>query len=83
MQRGISRNELCIKYNRGVNIIDVIDNCLGVTAIGLGTTGVSLLSISVAAPAKVKLIRKPTKAGNGSTYSNQFGKKRICIQEAV
>ena len=21
------RNELCIKYNRGVNIIGVIDNC--------------------------------------------------------
>ena len=29
------RNELSKKYNRGVNIIDVIDNCLGVTAIGL------------------------------------------------
>ena len=28
------RNELSTKYNRGVNIIDVIDNCLGVTAIG-------------------------------------------------
>ena len=32
------RNELSTKYNRGVNIIDVIDNCLGVTAIGLGIT---------------------------------------------
>ena len=41
------RNELCIKYNRGVNIIGVIDNCLGVTAIGLGITGVSLLSTIV------------------------------------
>ena len=28
------RNELSTKYNRGVNIIAVIDNCLGVTAIG-------------------------------------------------
>ena len=37
------RNELTIKYNRGVHIIGVIDNCLGVTAIGLGITGVSLL----------------------------------------
>ena len=45
------RNELSIKYNRGVNIIGVIDNCLGVTAIGLGKTGVSLLSTIVAAPA--------------------------------
>ena len=45
------RNELCIKYNRGVNIIGVIDSCWGVTAIGLGITGVSLLSTIVAAPA--------------------------------
>ena len=27
-----------------MNIIDVFDNCLGVNAIGLGITGVSLLS---------------------------------------
>ena len=43
------RNEHSTKYNIGVNIIDVIDNCLGVTAIGLGITGVGLLSIIVAA----------------------------------
>ena len=47
------RNELSIKYNREVNIIDVIDNCLGVTAIGLGITGVDLLSTIVAAPAVI------------------------------
>ena len=47
------RNELSIKYNRGVNIIGVIDNCLGVTAIELGITGVSLLSTIVAAPAEI------------------------------
>ena len=47
------RNELSIKYNRGVNIISVIDNCLGVTAIGLGITGVSLLSTIVNAPAVI------------------------------
>ena len=35
-----NRNELSIKYNRGVNIIDMIDSCLDVTAIGLGITGV-------------------------------------------
>ena len=29
------RNDRITKYNRGVNIIGVIDNCLGVTAIGL------------------------------------------------
>ena len=28
------RNELSIKHSRAVNIIGVIDNCLGVTAIG-------------------------------------------------
>ena len=47
------RNELSIKYNRGVNIIGVIDNCLGVTAIGLGITGVSILSTIVATPAVI------------------------------
>ena len=47
------RNELSTKYNRRINIIGVIDNCLGVTAIGLGITGVSLLSTIVAAPAVI------------------------------
>ena len=48
------RNELSTKYNRGVNIIGVIDNCLCVTAIGLGITGVCLLStIVVAAPSVI------------------------------
>ena len=47
------RNELSTKYNRGVNIIAVIDYCLGVTAIGLCITGVGLLSTIVAAPAVI------------------------------
>ena len=47
------RNELSAKYNTGVNIIGVIDNCLGITAIELGITGVGLLSIIVAAPAVI------------------------------
>ena len=47
------RNELCIKYNRGVNNIGVMDSCLGVTAIGLDITGVSLLSTIVATPAVI------------------------------
>ena len=29
----------------------------------------------------MKINRKPTKVGNGDTYSNQFGTKRSCIQE--
>ena len=47
------RNELSTKYNREVNIIGVIDNCLGVTAIRLGITGVGLLLAIVAAPAVI------------------------------
>ena len=47
------RNELSIKYNRGDNIIGVIDNVLGVTAIGLGITGGSLLPTIVAARAVI------------------------------
>ena len=47
------RNELSTKYSKGVNIIGVIDNCLGVTAIGLYITGVGLLSPIVAAPAVI------------------------------
>ena len=49
------RNELSIRYDRGVNIIGVIDNCLGVTAIGLGITGVRLLSTIVAVPAVIEM----------------------------
>ena len=47
------RYEGSIKYNGGVNIIGVIDNCFGVTALGLGITGVSLFSTIVAAPAVI------------------------------
>ena len=47
------RNELSTKYNRGVNIIGVIDNCLDVTAIGLGIAGVGLFSTIVAVPAVI------------------------------
>ena len=36
------RNELGTKYNRGVNITGVIDNCFGVTAIGLAISQQSL-----------------------------------------
>ena len=49
------RNELSTKYNRGVNSIGVIDNCLGVTAIGLVLTGVGPLSTIVAALAVIEM----------------------------
>ena len=47
------RNALSTSYNKGVNVISVIDNCLGVAAIGLGITEVGLLSTIVAAPAVI------------------------------
>ena len=47
------QNKLSSKYNRGVNIIDVIDNCLCVIAIGSDITGVGLLSTIIAAPAVI------------------------------
>ena len=47
------RNEFRIKYNRVVNIVGVIDSYVGVTAIGLGLTSVSLLSTIVTAPAVI------------------------------
>ena len=47
------RNELSTKYNNEVNIIGVIDNCLGLTVIWLGITGVGLLSTIVDAPAVI------------------------------
>ena len=52
---GDKRNELSTIYDSGVNIIGVIDNCLGVTAIGLGITGVVLLSTIVTTPAVIGL----------------------------
>ena len=51
--RSDKRNEFSTTYNRGVSIIGVIDNCLGIIAIGLGITGVGLLSTIVAAPAVI------------------------------
>ena len=47
------RNALSTSQNKGVNVISVIDNCLGIAAIGLGITGVGLLSTIVAAPAVI------------------------------
>ena len=46
-------NALSTSYKKGDDVISVIDNCLGVAAIGLGITGVGLLSTIVAAPAVI------------------------------
>ena len=69
------RNELSRKYNRGVNIIGVIDNCLGVTAIGLGITGVELLSTIVAAPAVIGIETLPIVMGLLQVVESQAIKK--------
>ena len=47
------RSTHSFKYNKGVSAISVIDHCIGVSAIGLGITGVGLLSTIVAAPAVI------------------------------
>ena len=47
------RNALSTSYNKEVNVISVIDNCLGVAAIGLCIARIGLLSTIVAAPAVI------------------------------
>ena len=69
------RNELSIKCNRGVNIIGLIDSCLGVTAIGLGITGVSLLSTIVAAPALIGMEAVSIVMGSLRVVGNRAFKK--------
>ena len=82
------RNELSTKYNRGVNNIGVIDNCLGVTAIGLGITGVRLLAAIVAAPAVIGMeavsfqsFLKITDPKKRDIIVNEFLKTRQNIQQ--
>ena len=73
------RNEISTKYNRGVNIIGVIDNCLGVTAIGLSITGVGLLSTIVAAPAVIGIETVSIVMGLLRVVGNQAIKK-LCLK---
>ena len=86
------RNKHSTKYNRGVNIIGVIDNCLGVTVIGLGITRVGILSTIVAAPAvigmeagmkeglTVKCKMLIEKTGNIETEANELLRgNKICV----
>ena len=68
-------NELSTKCNRWVNIIDVIYNCLGVTPIGLGTTGVGLLWSIVAAPAVIGMEAVSIVMGLLRVVGNQAIKK--------
>ena len=69
------RNALSTSYNKGVNVISVIDNCLGVAAIGLGITGVGLLSTIVAAPAVIGMEAVSIVMGLLRVVGNQAIKK--------
>ena len=62
-------------YNRGVNIFDVIDNCSGFFAIGLGITDVSLLSTIVAAPAAIGMEAASIVMGLLRVVENRTSKK--------
>ena len=53
----------------------MIDNCLGVTAIGLGITGVGLLSTTVAAPAVIGIETVSIVMGLLRVVANQGIKK--------
>ena len=68
------RNALSTSYNKGVIVISMIDNCLGVAAIGLGITGVGLLSI-VAAPAVIGMEAVSIVMGLLRVVGNQAIKK--------
>ena len=69
------RNALSTSYNKGVNIISVIDNCLGVAAIGLGITGVGLLSTIFAEPAVIGMEAVSIVMGLLRVVGNQAIKK--------
>ena len=69
------RSELSTIYNRGVNIIGVIDNCLGVIAIWLGITGVGLLSTTVAASAVIEIEAVSIVMGLHQVVENQAIKR--------
>ena len=53
----------------------MIDNCLGVTAIGLGITGVSLLATIVVAPAVIGMEAVPIIMGLLRVVGNRAIKK--------
>ena len=69
------RNALSTSYNKGVNVISVIDNCLGVAEIGLGITRVGLLSTIVAAPAVIGMEAVSIVMGLLRVVGNQANKK--------
>ena len=49
------RNNVSKKYHRGINIVNVIQNVLVVTSIGLNAIGLGLLSTIIAAPAVISI----------------------------
>ena len=77
------RKELSTKYNREVNIIGVIDNCLCVTAIGLGITGVGLLSTIIAARAVIEIEAVSIVMGLLGVVGNRATKMKIKNHENI
>ena len=80
------RNALNSSYNKGVNLISEIDNCLDVAAIGYGITGVGLLSTIVAAPAVIGMEAVSIIMGLLRVVGNQAIKKmslKIEIHEKI
>ena len=75
------RNELSTKYNRGINIIGMIDSCLSVTTIELGITGVGLLSTIVAASDVIERETVSIVMGLLPVVGNQAIKKRSLKME--
>ena len=59
----------------------MIDNCLGVTAIGLCITGVGLLSIIVAAPAVIEMEAATIVMGLLRVVGNRAIKKMLKIEK--
>ena len=80
-EREISETNYITKYNRGVNIIGVIDNCLSVTAIWLGITGVGLLSTIAAEPAAVGMEAVTIVMGLLLVVRNRTTKKMLKIEK--
>ena len=75
-------NELNRKYSRGVNIIGVIDNSVGVTTFGLCITGVGLLSTIVAGPVVIGMEAVSIVMGLIRVVGNRaFKKKSFKIEE--
>lgn len=69
------RASLSKKYHRGVRIINAVDDVLIITTMGLGASGVALLSTIVAAPFVIAMESAALGAGVLSLIGGQVNKK--------